>query len=97
MTVYRVTEPFAFDLPTGQSIVMHRGDLIDENHPAYKHKGGRDYLEPADESSAVRSEPISFGPEGMIGGGPASEAIETATAAPGEHRSISNPRRRRVE
>ena len=98
MTVYRATTSYSFSLSNGQTISMHTGDLVDENHPAYKHAGSRSLLEVASDSAAVMSEPVTFGPpppertaEEVSG------AVETATAAPGEHRSVSNPRRRRSE
>ena len=66
-------EPFTYDGPDGAQLVIHRGRPIPDGHPAIK---GREHLfEPADEL-AVRASGAAV-------------AVETATAAPGERRSVS--------
>lgn len=65
-------ETFTYDGPDGAQVVIHRGRPIPDGHPAIK---GREHLfEPADDL-AVRTSG-------------AAAAVETATAAPGERRSV---------
>lgn len=66
-------ETFTYDGPDGAQVVIHRGRPIPDGHPAIK---GREHLfEPAD-SVAVRGSGVAA-------------AVETATAAPGERRSVT--------
>lgn len=72
----RVKEGISFDAPGGAQVNLRRGQLFPDDHPYVK---GREHLfEPADDAAA-RS-----GGSGM--------AVETATAAPGERRSVRRSR-----
>ena len=74
----RVKEGISFDAPGGAQVNLRRGQLFPDDHPYVK---GREHLfEPADDVAARSA-----------GTG---AAVETATAAPGERRSV---RRSRVE
>lgn len=76
--VYRVTEGFAID-KDGRSYVMKPGDLVDARHPAYK---GREHLfEPVD-TAHVRDALSRTRTSAS-----ASDALEIATAGPGEKRT----------
>lgn len=69
-------ETFAFDAPDGAQVVVRRGQPFPDGHPYLK---GREHLfEPADEVAARST-----------GSPVAAVAVETATAAPGERRSVS--------
>lgn len=71
----RVKEGISFDTPGGAQVNLRRGQLFPDDHPYVK---GREHLfEPA-EDVAARS----------AGGSGAAAAVETATAAPGERRSV---------
>ena len=77
----RVREGFSFDLPSGEQVNLRRGQLLSDDHPYMK---GREQLfEPA-EDAAVRA------PGAAV-------AVETATAVPGERRSVTRARRSRFE
>jgi hypothetical protein len=68
----RVKEGISFDAPGGAQVNLRRGQLFPDDHPYVK---GREHLfEPADDVAARSA------------GVPA--AVETATAAPGERRSV---------
>jgi hypothetical protein len=71
-------ETFTYDAPGGAQVVIHRGKPLADDHPAIK---GREHLfEPAD-MVAARS----------AGAPVAAVAVETATAVPGERRSVTRP------
>lgn len=74
----RVKEGISFDLPSGEQVNLRRGQLFPDGHPFMK--GREQFFEPA-EDAAARS----------VG---AAVAVETATAGPGERRSV---RRARVD
>jgi hypothetical protein len=75
----RVREGFSFDLPSGEQVNLHRGQLLSDGHPYVL---GREQLfEPA-EDAAVRA------PGAAV-------AVETATAGPGERRSVTRGSGRR--
>lgn len=72
-------ETFAFYTPDGAQVVVHRGRPFPDGHPYIK---GREHLfEPAD-VVAARSAALT----GVTG---AAAAVETATASPGERRSVT--------
>lgn len=71
MAVFRVKEPFSFDVD-GVPVTVKRGALLEEGHPWVA--GHEQYMEPA-EDAAQRS------------AGTTPQAVETATAAPGERRT----------
>ena len=76
----RVKEGISFDAPNGAQVNLRRGQLFPDDHPYVK---GREQLfEPADDAAA-RSTGVS----------PA-VAVETATAGPGERRSIVRTKQR---
>jgi hypothetical protein len=76
----RVKEGISFDTPGGAQVNLRRGQLFPDDHPYVK---GREHLfEPA---ADVAARSAGLGAAG---------AVETATAAPGERRSV---RRSRVE
>ena len=68
----RVKEGISFDAPNGAQVTLRPGQLFPDGHPYTK---GREQLfEPADDAASRET------------GVPA--AVETATAAPGERRSV---------
>ena len=70
----RVKEGISFDAPGGAQVNLRRGQLFPDDHPFVK---GREHLfEPADDVAARSAD------------SPAA-AVETATAAPGERRSVA--------
>jgi len=72
--VYRVREPFSFDYG-GRAYSMRTGDLVDDQHPSFK---GREALfDEVDDRSAMHD--VASSPTAII---------ETATANPGERRSV---------
>lgn len=73
--VLRVKEGFSFD-HRGVPVTLRAGELIEDDNPWVK--GREACFEPA-ENSAVRVLPT------------AGTAVETATAAPAERRSLSKP------
>lgn len=85
--VWRVTEPFAFDGPDGRGWLMRAGDLIDETHPAFKRPGSKPYLEEVVPGAGATQHDRTFTPG-------VNTAVETATAAPGERRSVTAPARK---
>lgn len=69
-------ETFTYDAPNGAQVVIHRGKPLPDDHPAIK---GREHLfEPADVAASRTA-----------GASGAAAAVETATAAPGERRSVA--------
>ena len=77
----RVKEGISFDAPNGAQVNLRRGQLFPDEHPYVK---GREHLfEPADDVAARSA------------GSPAA-AVETATAAPGERRSVVRKTRQEV-
>lgn len=74
----RVKEGISFDAPNGAQINLRRGQLFPDDHPYVK---GREQLfEPADDAAARSTGAVV--------------ASETATAAPGERRSIVRTKQR---
>jgi hypothetical protein len=72
----RVKEGVSFDTARGEQVNLRRGQLFPDDHPYVK---GREHLfEPADDAAA-RSAGVPV----------AAVAVETATAAPGERRSVT--------
>lgn len=69
----RAKEPFSFDAPGGAQVNIRRGQLFPDGHPYLK--GRENLFEPADDAAA-RSAGTSA-------------SVETATAAPGERRTIT--------
>ena len=77
----RVKESISFDAPNGAQVNLRRGQLFPDDHPYVK---GRAHLfEPADDAAAR-----SVGTR---------DAVERATAAPGERRSVSVSRKSRSD
>jgi len=76
-------ETFAFDAPNGAQVVVRRGQPYPDDHPYVK---GREKLFETVEAVAARSTDV------LATSGAA--AVETATAAPGERRSIVRSKRR---
>lgn len=79
----RVKEGISFDAPNGAQVNLRRGQLFPDDHPYVK--GRESLFEPADDAAARTTG--------------AAVAVETATAAPGERRSIvrNKPRADRSE
>lgn len=76
--MYRVREAFSFD-HGGRAYVMRTGDIVGADHPAFK---GREALfEEINAESGIRD--YSAGTTGIV---------ETATANPGERRTVRTPK-----
>ena len=76
--VYRVREAFSFDY-NGRAYSMRTGDLVGPDHPSFKGREGL-FVEVDERTTMhdVASDPTSI--------------IETATANPGERRSVRVPK-----
>lgn len=76
--VYRVREAFSFDY-NGRAYSMRTGDLVGPEHPSFKGREGL-FEEVTDQTTMhdVASSPTAV--------------IETATANPGERRSVRTPK-----
>ena len=74
----RVKEGVSFDAPDGAQVNLRRGQLFPDDHPYVK--GRENLFEPADDAAARATG--------------AAAATETATAAPGERRSIVRTKQR---
>jgi hypothetical protein len=73
----RVKEGISFDLPSGEQVSLRRGQLLPDDHPYLK--GREAFFEPAEDAAARAPG--------------AAVAVETATAAPGERRSVTRKTR----
>jgi hypothetical protein len=69
----RVKEGISFDLPSGEQVNLRRGQLLPDDHPYLR--GREQFFEPAEDAAARAPG--------------AAAAVETATAAPGERRSVA--------
>jgi hypothetical protein len=76
--VVRVKEGISFDAPDGAQVNLRRGQLFPDDHPYVK--GREAFFEPADDAAARSA-----------GTG---AAVETATAAPGERRTVARGKSR---
>ena len=73
----RVKEGISFDLPSGEQVNLRRGQLFPDDHPYIRGREG--LFEPAEDAAArAAGRPVG-----------AAVAVETATAAPGERRSVT--------
>lgn len=77
--VYRVREAFAFDDAAGRPYTMRKGDLVDASHPA---------VTPARMTLLEEVSPEVVRAQEARTSITAADAVEQATAAPGERRHV---------
>lgn len=75
--VYRVLEPFSFD-HNGRTYVMRKGDIVSTDHPSYGGGARANLFEEVTAAAAREHQQMRT----------QVSAVETATAAPGEHRRM---------